>query len=46
MRLKEFSRMGFLQAIVPKGQSKNAPKGLEVKEAGTLREALQIIRIL
>ncbi|MFZ2804099.1 MAG: DNA repair protein RadA [Patescibacteria group bacterium] len=46
MRLKELARMGFLQAIVPKGQSKNAPKGLEVKEAATLREALQIIRIL
>jgi len=46
MRMKELSRMGFVQAIVPKGQSKNAPKGLEVKEVGTLREALQVIRII
>jgi predicted ATP-dependent serine protease len=38
--------LGFATAIVPRGQSKNAPKGMEVKEAATVREALQIARVL
>lgn len=46
IRLKELSRMGFIQAIVPRGQAKQVPKGMDVKEAATLREALQISRIL
>jgi DNA repair protein RadA/Sms len=46
LRLKELGRMGFATAIVPRGQSKGAPKGMEVKEAGTVREALQIARVL
>ncbi|MEO5927210.1 MAG: DNA repair protein RadA [Patescibacteria group bacterium] len=45
-RLKEGARLGFTQALVPKGQGKNAPKGLLVKEAGTLREALQMIHVM
>jgi DNA repair protein RadA/Sms len=46
LRLKEAARMGFTQALIPKGQGKNAPKGLEIKEAGTLREALQMIHVM
>lgn len=45
LRLKEFSRMGFTRAIVPKGAAKHAPKSMEAVEAGTLREALQIARL-
>lgn len=39
LRLKEFARMGFTTIIVPNGQGKKI-NGLEIKEAGTLREAL------
>jgi DNA repair protein RadA/Sms len=46
LRLKEAARLGFTQALVPRGQGKNAPKGLIVKEATTLREALQIIHVV
>lgn len=45
-RLKEGARLGFTQALVPKGQGKNAPKEIIVKEAGTLREALQMIHVM
>lgn len=45
LRLKEMARMGFTLAVVPKGQGKNAPKGLDAKEASTLREVLQILRL-
>ncbi|MCI0479637.1 AAA family ATPase, partial [Candidatus Uhrbacteria bacterium] len=45
-RLKEMSRLGFTLAIVPKGQAKHAPKGMDAKEATTLREAFQIMRIV
>ncbi|MBU1348892.1 DNA repair protein RadA [Patescibacteria group bacterium] len=45
-RLKEMSRLGFRIAIVPKGQAKHAPKGLDAKEASSLREAFQIMRIV
>jgi len=46
IRLKEMVRMGFTHVIVPKGQSSHAPSGLTVTEATTLREALQIARIV
>lgn len=46
IRLKELARMGFTHAIVPKGQNKNVPHGIEVTEAATLREALQIARVV
>lgn len=46
MRLKEMARLGFTIAVVPKGQGKNAPKGLEVKEAATLREAFQVMHVV
>lgn len=46
LRLKEAARLGFTQALVPKGQGKHAPKDLSVKEAGTLREALQMIHVV
>jgi DNA repair protein RadA/Sms len=46
LRLKEAFRLGFTQALVPKGQGKNAPKELIVKEAATLREALQMIHVM
>jgi DNA repair protein RadA/Sms len=46
LRLKEAARLGFTQALVPKGQGKNAPKELAIKEAGTLREALQMIHVV
>ena len=45
-RLKEMSRLGFALAVVPKGQAKHAPKGMDVKEASTLREAFQILHII
>ncbi len=45
-RLKEAARLGFTMALVPKGQGKNAPKDLVVKEAASLREAFQMIHIL
>lgn len=46
IRLKEFLRMGFTHAIIPKGQGAHAPHGIEIKEAATLREALQIARVV
>ena len=46
LRMKEMARMGFTHVIVPKGQSAHAPSGLTVTEATTLREALQIARIV
>ena len=45
IRLKEISRLGFSIALVPKGQAKNAPDGLDVKEAASIREALQILHL-
>jgi DNA repair protein RadA/Sms len=46
LRLKEFARMGFTHAIVPKGQTGSPIHGLTVTEASTLKEALQIARII
>jgi DNA repair protein RadA/Sms len=40
LRAKEFGRLGFTRVVVPPRQSKNAPKGVELIEARTLREAL------
>ncbi len=45
-RLKEMARLGFTTAIVPKGQGKLAPRGMEVKEAASLKEAFTILRIV
>lgn len=45
-RLKEAERLGFTMALVPRGQGKNAPKGIEIKEATTLREAFQMIHLV
>lgn len=45
-RLKEAARLGFTMALVPKGQGKSAPKGMEIKEAATLREAFQMIHLV
>lgn len=45
-RLKEMSRLGFTLAVVPKGQAKHAPKGMDAKEAATLREAFQMMHIV
>lgn len=45
-RLKEATRLGFTMALVPRGQGKNAPKGIEIKEATTLREAFQMIHLV
>lgn len=46
LRLKELKRLGFAQAIVPRGQSKQAPPGMDVREAATVREALQMAKIV
>jgi DNA repair protein RadA/Sms len=46
LRLKEIARLGFTQVIVPKKQGKGAPHGLEAKEAATLREALQMAKVV
>jgi DNA repair protein RadA/Sms len=46
LRLKELSRMGFTIAIVPKGQGKKPPQGMQIKEASSVREALQMARIV
>lgn len=45
LRLKEFARMGFTKAIVPKGQGKGV-KGIEVIEVSTLRQALEAAKIV
>ncbi len=45
-RLKEAARLGFTQALIPKGQGRNAPKGMNIKEATTLREAFQMIHVM
>lgn len=45
-RLKEAARLGLTMALVPKGQGKNAPKGMDIKEAATLREAFQMIHLV
>ncbi len=45
-RLKEMARLGFTTAIVPKGQGKIVPRGMEAKEAASLREVFQILRIM
>ena len=45
-RLKELQRLGFTQIIVPKGQGKQVSKDMEIKEATTLREALQMTRVV
>ncbi len=46
LRMKEIRRLGFSQVVLPKKQGKNAPPGLEVREALTLREALQMAKII
>ncbi|MFH1621136.1 MAG: DNA repair protein RadA [Patescibacteria group bacterium] len=46
LRMKEIKRLGFSQVVLPKKQGKNAPSGLEVREASTLREALQMAKII
>jgi DNA repair protein RadA/Sms len=40
-RLAESARLGFTQAIVPRG-TKDAPKGIELLQASDLREALRL----
>jgi DNA repair protein RadA/Sms len=42
-RLKEMKRLGFTTAVVPKGQGKNAPTGMDVREASSLRDAFEIL---
>lgn len=46
IRLKEMNRLGFTQAIVPRHQSKNAPSGMKIQEASTLREAFQMMHLI
>ena len=46
LRLKEMARLGFTQAIVPKGQGKHAPAGLSVNETATLSEVLNKLHLL
>ncbi|MEV0651221.1 DNA repair protein RadA [Phytomonospora sp. NPDC050363] len=41
-RLAEAARLGFRQAIVPKGCGGEAPKGMTVSEAGSVDEALRL----
>lgn len=45
LRLKEIARLGFNLAVVPKGQSKTLPAGLQAIEAANLHEALKILKI-
>lgn len=46
IRLKELQRLGFRQALVPKGQRAKAPKDLTLIQAGELREALQMLHLI
>ncbi|MFH2231591.1 MAG: magnesium chelatase domain-containing protein, partial [Patescibacteria group bacterium] len=43
IRLKEMARLGFNKIIVPKGQDKNVPSGVEVKEASNLPDAFRLL---
>ncbi|WP_018024845.1 DNA repair protein RadA [Corynebacterium ulceribovis] len=40
-RLQEAQRMGFTRAVIPKGNTEKAPKGMQVVRASTLAEALR-----
>jgi len=46
IRLKELQRLGFRQALIPKGQRVKAPKDLTLIQAGELREALQMLHLI
>ncbi len=46
LRLKEIKRLGFTQALLPRGQKVTAPKGMTLIQAGELREALQMLHLI
>ena len=46
LRLKEIQRLGFTQALIPKGQKVKEPKDLTLIQAGELREALQMLHLI
>ena len=46
IRIKEIERLGFTQALIPRGQKLSSSSKLTLIQAGELREALQMLHLI